>query len=184
MNSPPSIRRVGIGVLAVGNVTIGIVFRVGLGMKSVAGGVDSDKAQPAMDGVEQRLLAGRRHGRIPVRAGRGQISGRKEKHRRIFLEVGGIEDPAVFGGGDFEAMLLAESPDCLFQDAGVSGRDLDHIVFKAGRLGEDEHGFFPCGEQGVRQGKSGASDGAGLEELTAADIVIHLIAFPRWFGVA
>ena len=66
----------------------------------------------------------------------------------------------------------------------MSGGDLDDIVFEAGRLGEDEHGFLPGCEQGVRQGKSGASDGAGLEKLTAADSVIHLIAFPRWFGVA
>ena len=81
-------------------------------------------------------------------------------------------------------MLLAESLDCLFQDAGMSGGDLDHVVFKARRLGEDEHGFFPGGEQVLRQGKPGASDGGGLEKLTAADSVIHPSAFPRWFGVA
>ena len=68
----------------------------------------------------------------------------------MFLEIGGIEHAAVFGGGDFKAMLLAESLHRLFQDAGMSGSDFDDIVFEAGRLGENEHGFFPGGEQVLR----------------------------------
>ena len=139
--------QIGIFLLAVGNVTVRQIFRVRLGMKSVSSGVDSDKAKPAMDGVQKGLLTRRRHGRIPVVASLGEIQGRIKKHGGIlFSEVGRIEDAAVFGGGDFEAMLFAESLDRLFQDAGVSVLDLDHFVFKARRLGEDEHGLFLCGE--------------------------------------
>ena len=66
----------------------------------------------------------------------------KKSTAEYFLEVRRIEDAAVFGGGHFKAMLLAESRDGLLQNAGVSVGDLDHLVFKARRLGEDEHGLF------------------------------------------
>ena len=101
-------------------------------MKSVGGGVNSDKAQSAVHRIQQGLLAGWRHGWIPVRPGLGQIQSRKEEHRGIlFSEIRRIEDAAIFGGSDFKAMLLCQGLDRLFEDAGVSVSDLDHFVFKA-----------------------------------------------------
>ena len=41
-------------------------------------------------------------------------------------------------------MLLSERPDCLFQNAGVPGGDLDDIVFPARRLVKIKTDFFPA----------------------------------------
>src|SRR5207248_1288403 len=99
---------------------------------SVGGGVDADETHAAVNGVEEGLLALRRHGRILVRAGLGEVTGGEEDEGVVFANVVGVEDAAVFGGGEVEAIVGGDFAKGGFGDAGLVIGNFDDLVLEAG----------------------------------------------------
>jgi hypothetical protein len=58
------------------------------------------------------------------------------------VKILGVEDAAVFGAGDVEAVLGAEFGDDGFADAEFAVLALYYGVLEAGGLGEDQERFF------------------------------------------
>ena len=135
----PQIR---IGLRTVCDVTIGEVLRIGFRMEGVAGSVAADESETLLDGGEQGLLAGRGHGGIFVGAGLGEIAGGEEEDGLMGVEIFGVEDAAVFGAGDFKAVLGSELGEDGFADGELAVLTLHDFVFEAGGFGEDEERFF------------------------------------------
>src|SRR4029077_3901263 len=133
-----------------------------------------------LDGVQKRLFALRRHRRILVGARRGQIAGGKKEHGRVIPEILGIEDLPVFGSGHFETMLLPESGDRRFHDAGMAINSLYDIVLPPGRLGKNKEGLFLRCQQLLWQGQSGSENRTGTQKLTAVHELTHVLSFPSY----
>src|SRR5882762_4530008 len=128
-----------VGLFSVGDVAVRDVLRIGLSMEGIACRVDADKSQALVNSIEQGLLALRRHCRVLVSSYRGQISGGEEEHCGMLPEILGIKNPAVFARRHVEAMLFPKGAYGLLNDAGLAASRLHYIVFKAGRLRENEH---------------------------------------------
>ena len=96
MNSPPII-------LMYGSISSPWLWKV-----SVAQCMPT-KPLPPRDGVEERLLAVLRH-RLAVLVGArgGQVAGRLEGEGVPLADLVGVEEAAVLGGDDLEAVLLAD----------------------------------------------------------------------------
>src|SRR5208282_4772724 len=120
---------IGIGLLAVGDVAIGEIGRVGWRMKRVSGGMNANEAHAMLNGIEKGLLALRRHGWILVRAFLGEIAGREENDGGVIMELLRVKDAAVFRGGEIKMVLGREGADGRFGDAGFAVRDFDDGVF-------------------------------------------------------
>src|SRR5580704_18496058 len=86
-------------LLAVGEIAIGKVGRIGLGVKGVTRGVNADEAEAVLDSIEKGLFALRGHRGIAVGGALSEITGGKEHDRVVSAPVLGIEDPAVLGRG-------------------------------------------------------------------------------------
>jgi len=61
--------------------------------------------------------------------------------------------------------------------AGLAARGLNHIVFKPGRLGEDEDRFVVCSKYLLGPGQTRTDYRSGPQELTAVDRCAHSISF-------
>src|SRR5579864_4555045 len=76
-------------------------LRVSVGggrLKRVGGGMGADEALALANEFEKCLLAFRRHRRILVLAGSGQVAGRIEEKRVVLRQSGLGENAAVLGG--------------------------------------------------------------------------------------
>ena len=60
-----------------------------------------------------------------VWAGCGEIAGDEEEDGFVSVKIFGVEDAAVFGAGDFEAVLFAE-----FGDGGFGDAETMRILFE------------------------------------------------------
>src|SRR6267142_398424 len=94
------------------------------------------------------------------------------------VEILGVEDAAVFGAGDIEAMLGAEFGDGGFGDAELAILALYDGVLEAGGLREYEERFFGGSERlmgkreaSARGGQRGSSQVA--EKLATIGMVNH-----------
>jgi len=72
---------------AVSDVAVREIFRIGLGVKGVAGRVAADESEALLDGSEQSLLAGGRHGGILVGARFGEIAGGEEEDSLMSAKI-------------------------------------------------------------------------------------------------
>ena len=71
------------------DVAVRVVFGVGLGVKGVARRMNTYKAHPAMNGVQEFLFPRLGHWRILVGSSAGEIAGREE-YDRVLREQFGI----------------------------------------------------------------------------------------------
>jgi hypothetical protein len=121
-------------------VGVGAVAEAGVFAEGVGGAVEADEALPGFDEVQQRVLAALGHGGVAVlAAGLLEVAGGVEGDDVVLSEVVGREDGAVLGGGDVEAVLLAEVDEDAFGVGELVGLgSLDARVLEAGGLGEEE----------------------------------------------
>src|SRR4029077_14190024 len=139
----------------------------------------ADESETLLDGGEQRLLAGWRHGGILVRGRLREIAGGEEENGLVIVKIFGVKDAAVFGTGDIEAIFLAEFGDGGFGDAELAVLALNYLVFEAGRFREDQEGFLGRGQGWMRKRQAGgcrgqSGSGQGAQEFAAIGAVRHV----------
>ena len=155
------------------DVAIGKIVGIGLGVKSVAGGVAANESEALVDGVEKRLFARGRHWRIAVRAGLSEIAGGEKESGLVGMEFFGIEDASVLRAVHIKAILLAKFGDSIFGDAEIGAIALYDLMFKARRFGEYEDGFLCGGKEALRERQACCCGGDGTEKTAAIGIRGH-----------
>ncbi len=116
-------------------------------MKRIASRVATYESEALLDGAEQRLLAGRRHRRIAVRAGLRQIASGEKEGGAVGMKFRRIENASILGAVHIETIFLSELGDDGFGDAQLAAGSLHHGVFEAGRFRENQNGFLFGREQ-------------------------------------
>jgi hypothetical protein len=159
--------QVRIGFFAVGNVTSGKILGVRLGMKSVTGRVDADKSHAVVNRIEKFFFALRRHRGIFVGTGFGEITGSEKQRGLERTKFRGIENPAVFGALNLEAVFLAQLGDHGLTNAKFTVGTFHHLVLEAGRFGEDEQRICRRYRRRYRKCDGSAGENAGFQEFAA-----------------
>ena len=113
-------------------VDFGLVLVPGaLGMERVGGGVEANEAFAGSDGTQKLLFTFGGHGRSLRFVGLGEVAAGVEGDGIVLVEVS-IEDAAIFGADDFEAVAFTQLGEDSIGDAGLAILDFDGIVLEAG----------------------------------------------------
>src|ERR1700687_5123648 len=98
----------------------------------------ADESETLLDGGEQRLLAGGRHGGFGVGDDLREIAGGEKEDGLRGGKILWVKDVSLFGAVNFETVFLAEFSDDVFGDAELAVLALYYLVLKAGGFGKDE----------------------------------------------
>jgi hypothetical protein len=85
------------------------------------------------------------------------------------VKILGVEDAAVFGAGDVEAVLGAEFGDDGFADAEFAVLALYYGVLETGGFGEDEEGLFGGRKYAAREREARGGGGDGANKSSAIE---------------